>query len=64
MWLLIIATTFYAHGAKLSDQTPTIYQFQEFKTQKRCEQIKKWVIKREGERIKNKSTTVECVKND
>jgi len=63
MWLLIIAATFYAHGEGISKE-PTMYQFQEFKTEARCEAIKKWVMKRESVRVKKGLTTVECVKND
>jgi hypothetical protein len=61
MWLLIIATTFYASG---NSENPTIYQFQEFKTEKRCEEIKKWIVARDSDRIKSGRTTVQCIKND
>jgi hypothetical protein len=58
MWLLVIATTFFAHSG---NDDPTIYQFQEFTTKQRCVDFKNWIVNRNPGPIASKRMTVECV---
>ena len=62
-WLLIVTTTFFAHGS----HDPTIVTFQEFNTQKRCEEMRDWVNKTYYDPTRattNNNTYAQCVPKD
>lgn len=57
-YLLIVATTFFAHS---SGTDPTVITFQEFKTQVRCEQMAKWINQTYGGQTGSTKTHTHCV---